>query len=62
MTALTMLLIVLVIASLIVFVLTRRHYKNRYNKRSQLLYTSLNELRDCQDRIFKMKALLKGMQ
>ena len=42
--------------------LTQKYYQRRYNRRSQLLYMSLNEAGDLSKRLVQTKALLKGMQ
>ena len=42
--------------------LTQSYYQKRYNRRSQLLYMSLNENGDLQRRLENTKALLKGVK
>ena len=58
----TTVLLALLIASAIVNVFMHKHYKNRYDKRSQLLYMSLSQAGELSDRLLKTKALLKGMK
>ena len=45
----------------VAFKLTQRYYQRRYNRRSQLLYMSLNEAGNLEKRLNQTKALLKGM-